>query len=101
MTAARSWIADRVGRAPAELRDQILRDTEDISATASLQDALAGAGLAALERALAAPADRATALDLLAADALITLALLAQAEVRPEELGRFAGTLVLVHSAQA
>ena len=101
MTAARSWIADRVGRAPTELRDQILRDTEGISATASLPEALASAGQAALKRALAAPADRRTALDLLAADALITLALLAQAEVRPEDLGRFAGTLVLVHPAQA
>jgi len=101
VTVAQSWIADRVGRAPAELRDQILRDTDGVSAMASLPDALANAGQAALERALAEPADRRTALDLLTADALITLALLAQAEVRPEELGRFAGTLVLVHSAQA
>jgi hypothetical protein len=101
VTAARSWIAHRVGRAPAELRDQILRGTEGVSATASLPDALADAGQAALDRALAAPADRRTALDLLAADALITLALLAQAEVRPEELGRFAGALVLDHSVQA
>ena len=34
------------------------------------------------------------ALDLLAADALITLALLAEAEHRPERLGDFAARLV-------
>ena len=38
--------------------------------------------------------DRAAALDLLAADALVTLALLAQAETAPEGLGRFAEHLV-------
>ena len=37
---------------------------------------------------------RAAALDLLAADGLITLALLAQAEDRPEALGDFASSLV-------
>jgi hypothetical protein len=38
--------------------------------------------------------DRSVALDLLAADALITLALLAQAEDQPERLGEFAAGLV-------
>jgi hypothetical protein len=36
------------------------------------------------------PGDREIALDLLAADALITLALLAQAEIVPGSLARFA-----------
>ena len=52
----------------------------------------------AAERVLAIveehPGDRAIALDLLAADALITLALLAQAEQAPEQLGAFAAGLL-------
>jgi hypothetical protein len=39
---------------------------------------------------LAHPGDRSVALDLLAADALITLALLAQAQTAPEQLEEFA-----------
>jgi hypothetical protein len=52
----------------------------------------------AAERVLAIveehPGDRTIALDLLAADALITLALLAQAEAAPETLGAFAEGLL-------
>jgi hypothetical protein len=52
----------------------------------------------AAERVLAIveehPGDRSVALDLLAADALITLALLAQAEADPGDLGPFAEQLL-------
>ena len=51
---------------------------------------LAEAGRAALEQVVNHPGDRSVALDLLAADALITLALLAQAQGAPERLGEFA-----------
>jgi len=95
------WIADNVREAPAELRQQVLRDTAVITEADSLPQALAGAGWSALSRALAQPSDRSVALDLLTADALITLALLAQAEERPEDLGDFAERLVAIHSAQA
>ncbi len=105
MTPARSgggaWIADNVREAPAELRLQVLRDTEAITEVDPLPEALAGAGWSALGRALARPSDRSVALDLLTADALITLALLAQAEERPEHLGHFAERLVAIHLAQA
>lgn len=57
-------------------------------------DSLAAAGRRALEQVVAHPGDRSVALDLLAADALITLALLAQAERHPERLGAFAAALV-------
>ena len=60
---------------------------------------LAAAGRRALERVAAHPGDRSVALELLAADALITLALLAQAEREPERLGEFAGELVRSASA--
>ncbi|NNG17202.1 MAG: hypothetical protein HKM89_12045 [Gemmatimonadales bacterium] len=95
------WIADQVREAPAELRRQVLRDSAAITETDPLPDALAGAGWSALGRALARPSDRSVALDLLTADALITLALLAQAEEHPEDLGQFAERLVAVHSARA
>jgi len=103
VTSARSgaWIAKHVREAPAELRSQVLRDTEAITEAEPLPEALAEAGWSVLGRALARPSDRSVALDLLTADALITLALLAQAEERPEHLGRFAERLVAVHSAQA
>lgn len=62
----------------------------------SLPESLAAAGRRALEAVAAHPGDRSVALDLLAADALITLALLAEGEQRPERLGAFAASLVRV-----
>jgi hypothetical protein len=53
------------------------------------------AGRTALERALFHPGDRSGALDLLAADALITLALLAQAETAPDRLEELAISILL------
>jgi hypothetical protein len=53
------------------------------------------ASQAALNRALSHPGDRSGALDLLAADALITLALLAQAEMAPENLEELAISILL------
>jgi hypothetical protein len=47
------------------------------------------------------PGDRSAALDLLAADALITLALLAQAERDPASLHQFASSLVRPGTATA
>ncbi len=61
---------------------------------------LADAGRAALAAATRDGAGRAAALDLLAADALITLALLATAERDPAALGRAAAQL-LKHAGTA
>jgi hypothetical protein len=57
-------------------------------------ETLARAGRDALESVLAHPGDRSVALDLLAADALVTLALLAQAQASPERLGEFAAVVL-------
>ena len=57
-------------------------------------DALAGSARRALDRVLARAGDRSVALDLLAADALVTLALLAQAQTLPERLGDFAAAVL-------
>jgi len=55
---------------------------------------LAAAARAALDQALASSGGRAVALDLLAADALVTLALLAQAEQAPQRLDGFAASML-------
>jgi hypothetical protein len=57
-------------------------------------DALARSGRRALDLVLARAGDRSVALDLLAADALVTLALLAQAQSSPERLGDFAAAVL-------
>lgn len=55
---------------------------------------LAVAAWAALAAVLAHPGDRSIALDLLAADALVTLALKARAQEDPAKLARFAAELL-------
>lgn len=83
------WVDRHTSHAPtmlrARVREYALRATGD-----SLPDLLASAGQSALTRVLAHAGDRSSALDLLAADALITLALLAQAEIDPARLEQFA-----------
>lgn len=85
----RAWLEARTGGGPPVLRDRVLEHAAMIEEgdTAAEQVALAA------ERVLAIveehPGDRGIALDLLAADALITLALLAQAEADPDRLGAF------------
>ena len=88
------WFATRTASAPEVLRDRVadyFRRTPDTGGVSRLE--LAGAR--ALEAAIEAGQDRAAALDLLAADALITLALLAQAEDDPAGLGALARRLRL------
>jgi hypothetical protein len=63
-------------------------------AEAATPEALADSGRRALHRVLTGAGDRSVALDLLAADALVTLALLAQAQTSPERLGVFAAGLL-------
>ena len=90
MSAVVEWLARHTRHAPPALRDRVLHHARAASGTADLPATLALAGREALERVTAHPGDRSVALDLLAADALITLALLAQAQRSPDELARFA-----------
>lgn len=84
-----AWLDRHTGEAPAALRTRVREHA--LAATAGpLPTVLAEAGRAALDRVVDRPGDRSVALDLLAADALITLALLAQAQAAPERLGEFA-----------
>ena len=84
-----TWLAARTGRAPEVLRAR-LEDRAPPDSDASRAEQLAEAAEELLARVEAHPGDRSIALDLLAADALITLALLAIAETHPERLAEFA-----------
>lgn len=92
MKADFSWLESHIAGAPVALADRVrtflLESPEEVPA-----DRLAGAGLAALGAAESRGSDRATALDLLAADALITLALLEVAERSPGRLATEAARL--------
>ncbi len=101
MTLPRSWIRDQLGGAPADLRQRVLDYAELIAPGRSLSGVLAEASDVALAETLDRFSDRSIALDLLAADALITLALLARAEETPEQLGEFAARLMVAYASRA
>jgi hypothetical protein len=85
-----SWLEQRTARAPEALRRRVVEYAGRAAAGSSIAVRLAAAGQAALERALEHSGDRSAALDLLAADALVTLALLAQSEQGADGLAAFA-----------
>jgi hypothetical protein len=86
------WLDRHTRLAPSVLRSRVL----EYAAAAGGDDptSLAQAARRALDQVVTHPGDRTIALDLLAADALITLALLAEAQQRPERLGEFAAGLL-------
>jgi hypothetical protein len=88
------WLDQHTSQAPAALRARVREHVGRTDASAPLPVSLAAAGRHALDRVLDHPGDRSVALDLLAADALVTLALLAQAQAAPERLGEFATTVL-------
>lgn len=94
MSTLADWLERHTSQAPVALRVRV----RDLALTADdglpLPDALAEAGRRALNGVVDHPGDRSVALDLLAADALVTLALLAQAQAAPERLGDFAATVL-------
>jgi hypothetical protein len=88
-----AWLEPRAASAPEALRRRV---AEHIEQTPDLPDpaaTLAAAGRRALERVAQHSGDRSVALDLLAADGLITLALLHRAEHDPASLATFARAL--------
>jgi hypothetical protein len=87
------WLDRHTAAAPPALRARVFEHAL-AEGDAPLPARLAAAGQAALARVLDHAGDRSVALDLLAADALITLALLAQAETAPERLHVFAASLL-------
>ena len=87
------WLDRHTSRAPAALRARVGEYALGASGSTRVS-ALATAAQSALARVLSHPGDRSAALDLLAADALITLALQAQAEAAPERLEEFATSVL-------
>ena len=92
MTVVAEWLERHTASAPLPLRARVLDHALATPVADTLPAVLARAGREALEQVVQHPGDRSVALDLLAADALITLALLAQAQDAPAELGAFAAS---------
>jgi hypothetical protein len=88
------WVERHTSEAPEALRTRVQQHITRADAGQTVPDALARAAQEALGEVLTHPGDRSVALDLLAADALITLALLAQAQRAPEGLGEFAASIL-------
>jgi hypothetical protein len=94
VTALPHWLDRHTAAAPPALRARVRERALAVRTDEPLPAALALAGREALERVVTHPGDRSVALELLAADALITLALLAQAQTAPGELGAFAASVL-------
>jgi hypothetical protein len=92
-----AWLERHTASAPDALVARVREHAASVRDEGDPARALAAAGDQALAGVLAHPGDRSVALDLLAADALITLALLAAAEMAPERLGEFAHGLLEMH----
>jgi hypothetical protein len=88
-----AWLDRHTAAAPPVLRTRVIEHALAVD-DGPIPVRLAAAGHAALARVLDHAGDRSVALDLLAADALITLALLAQAESTPDRLSAFAASLL-------
>lgn len=107
MSALAGWLESRTAGAPAVLADRVRayalgESAADAHAPPAMHPrVLAAAGATALATVTARPGDRSVALDLLAADALITLALLAQAEHDPAGLRALAAELLRRHGPAA
>ncbi len=84
------WLASHTAGAPDALSARVLAWAALTDPGQPMPERLSGAGQAALDAVLHSGRDRSVALDLLAADALVTLALLAQAENDPGKLRAFA-----------
>ena len=90
MTEAARWLARRLEDAPPSLRETMLAALPEEDG-GSVADSLAAGALSLYERLLrAGTGGREDALPLLAADALMTHALEAQAEADPDGMAEFA-----------
>ena len=86
------WVAGRIQGAPRALLKRVEHWLAS-SGTTEPAERCAVAGRAALAHSLAGSSDRSSAGDVLAADALVTLALLAVADRQPARLAEFAREL--------
>jgi hypothetical protein len=89
-----AWLDRHIAAAPPALRDRLVALTTALRGHHDLAPALAEAGRATVERVIASRGDRSEALNLLAADGLLTLSLLAKSESDPVELARWSAALL-------
>jgi uncharacterized membrane protein len=93
VTAPTAWFEEHSRGAPAPLCERAGHYLEARN-EAGLAGRLAAAAGTALDHVLSQRGDRAAALDLLAADALVTLALKARALEQPDALAAFAAEIL-------
>src|SRR5262245_23276355 len=93
VTAATAWFEEHSRGAPAPLCERAVHYLA-MRNESGLAERLAGAAGAALDQVLGQRGDRPAALDLLAADALVTLALKARALEQPAALAAFAAEIL-------
>ena len=93
VTPALDWFHRESAGAPSVLRTRAALYLEATDGSGDMADDLAAAANAALRAALGHRGGRDVALDLLAADALVTLSLKARAVADPAGLGGFAARL--------
>ena len=93
MSPVLDWFSHESAGAPPALGGRAGQYLDETAGSADIAQDLASAALRALRATLAHPGGRDVALDLLAADALVTLALKARAESDPRTLGDFAARL--------
>jgi hypothetical protein len=84
VSEAEVWLRARLQEAPGALLDAMISGLP--AGAAFIPEALAEAAASLYEEVARGPQDRAAALPLLAADALLTHAIEAQAELGPEKL---------------
>jgi hypothetical protein len=99
MTDAATWFAARTAGAPPELRASAAAFLARATSGGCVASQLGEAATLALRAVLGQEKSRATALALLTADSLVTLALLAQVEAAPADLERFAAGIVGAEAA--
>lgn len=89
-----AWLDRHIAAAPPVLRDRLGVLTAGLRGRLDLAPALAEAGRITVERVIASQGGRSEALNLLAADGLLTLSLLARSESDPAELARWSAALL-------
>lgn len=97
MTTPDHWVERRTAGAPAALQACVRQNLGDTAPADSVPVTLAHAAERALRRVLGSEGGRGVALELLAADGLMTLAMLHQAEHDPAGLAELARRLTSQH----
>ena len=86
MSSAVAWLETHIAEAPAQLRERMQRALANADETKPVAQQLSDAAMSCLSASLSNTGERSCAIDLLAADALLTHACQAAAEEGAESL---------------